>query len=107
MSNHIITTKQDHPQKKQQQPKAIRNTRKCKIKQLISEIRKLKTKEIGDEFVSSGDIQGANIQTIPTPPPKFSSPKHRLIPKDNVISRRQNPKKLLGLPLPKTEALQN
>ena len=73
----------------------------------ISEIRKLKTKEMGDELVSSGDIQEANIQTIPTPPPKFSSRKHRLLFKDNVISTRQNPKKLLGLPLPRTEALQN
>ena len=68
---------------------------KCKIKQLTSEITKLKANEMGEEPVSSGSFQEANIQIIPTPPTTFSPRKHRLLPKDDVISTRQNPQKNL------------
>ena len=48
------------------------------IKQLISEITKLKAKEMDDEHISSGNIQEATIQTTRASPPTFSSRKHRL-----------------------------
>ena len=37
------------------------------IKQLTSKITKLKAKEMGDKPISTGNIQEATIQTIPTP----------------------------------------
>ena len=46
------------------------------ITQLTSEITKRKAKEMGDEHISSANIQEATVQTIPTPATTFSSRKH-------------------------------
>ena len=46
------------------------------IKQLTSEITKLKAMGMNDESISSGNIQEATIQTIPTPPTTSSPRKH-------------------------------
>ena len=64
------------------------------IKQLSSEIAKLKATKICDKPISSGKIQEATIQTIPTPPATYSPREHRLLPRNNVISTLQNPKNL-------------
>ena len=47
-----------------------------------------------DEPVSSGNIQEATIQTIPTSLTTFSSGKHRLPLRNDVISTPQNTKSL-------------
>ena len=46
------------------------------IKQLTSEITKLKAKGMDGESISSGNIQEATIQTIPTSPTTSSPRKH-------------------------------
>ena len=59
------------------------------ITQLTSEITKRKAKEMGDEQISSANIQEATVQTIPTPATTFSSRKHRLIPRNDAFQHRK------------------
>ena len=51
------------------------------IKQLTSKITKLKAKEMSGKTISSRNIQGATIKTIPTQPTTFSPRKHQTITK--------------------------
>lgn len=62
------------------------------ITQLTSEITKRKAKEMGDEHISSANIQEATAQTIPTPATTFSFRKHRLIPRNDAFQHRKNQK---------------
>lgn len=59
------------------------------ITQLTSEITKRKAKEMGDEHISSANIQEATAQTIPTPATTFSFRKHRLIPRNDAFQHRK------------------
>ena len=59
------------------------------ITQLTSEITKRKAKEMGDEHISSANIQEATAQTILTPATTFSFRKHRLIPRNDAFQHRK------------------
>ena len=59
------------------------------ITQLTSEITKRKAKEMGDEHISSANIQEATAQTIPTPATTFSFRKRRLIPRNDAFQHRK------------------
>lgn len=76
------------------------------ITQLTSEITKRKAKEMGDEHISSANIQEATAQTIPTPATTFSFRKHRLIPRNDAFQHRKIQKSCKSL-LPRKKASQN